>query len=111
MASWNSVNFEEAGGQNGAFLPVHGSEVGTTIIPVPGGPKVYLQVGQPRPVSFSLPARVTAAQRDSLRLKVNTSGTLVYAGGSVTATLEEVVEPKEIKTPNDMYFMTLNFKI
>ena len=111
MASFDGVSLEEAGGQNGAFLPVHGAEVSTTIIPVPGGPKVYLQVGQPKPVSFSLPARVTAAQRDTLRGKVNTSGTLVYVGGSVTATLEEVQEPKEIKTPNDMYFVTLSFKI
>lgn len=110
MATFDGVSFEEAG-QAGAFLPVHGSDVSTNVIPIPGGAIIYLQVGQPRPVTFSLPARCTAAQRDSLRTKVNTSGTLAYVGGSVTATLEEVQEPKEIKQPNDMYFVTLQFKI
>lgn len=111
MSSFSGVSFEEHGTANGAMLPVHGAEVSTTIIPIPGGSIIYLQVGQPKPVSFSLPVRVTAAQLVSLRTKVNTSGTLAYTGGSTTATLEEVQEPQKVKPATDYIMATLMFKV
>src|SRR5689334_5592166 len=105
MSSFSGISFEERGTANGAFLPVHGAEVGTNAIPIPGGSIIYLQVGQPRVVTFTLPVRVTAAQLVSLRTKVNTSATLVYTGGTGTATLAEVQDARLVKPSNDYQFV------
>lgn len=111
MGSFDGINFSERGTANGAMLPIHGAEVSTNVIPIPGGPIVYLQVGQPKPVSFSLPVRVTTAQLHDLRAAVNTSATLIYTGGSGAATLEEVSEPQKVKPATDYLMVTLQFKI
>lgn len=111
MGTFSGITFSERGTANGAMLPVHGAEVSTNVITIPGGSVIYLQVGQPKPVSFSLPVRVTAAQLASLRGKVNTSATLVYTGGSITATLEEVSEPQKVKPAVDYLMVTLQLKV
>lgn len=111
MASFVTIyTFSERGEANGALLPLHGAQASYNVITIPGGTKVYLQVGIPKKVRLTIPARVTRGELNGLRSVRGLSDSLVYAGGDVNATLEEV-SPVLVKAGADVYFVNLTFVI
>lgn len=114
MATFDGTTFQERGRASGTFLPIHGAKCRYAVLHVPQSSISYIQIAGVDGAPLDLPARVTAAQLASLRGKVGTQGTLVYAGGTLTAigtscTLVEVSDVQEIKKDADMYFCTLKF--
>jgi hypothetical protein len=108
MATFAGITFGERGRGGGSFFPVHGAKSRIAILHAPGGDYVYVQSMGYDAAPLDVPAKVTAAQLASLRGKVGTSDSLVYAGGTITATLESI-DAQEVKRPNDVYFATLKF--
>jgi phage-related protein len=111
VATFDGTSFEEKGSGGGVSFPIHPKKINFSVLNVPGGNKVFLQLGSVPPTDFSLPIQCTAAQLASLRSSVNTQATLAYSWGSVTAVLESIDDPREVKQPVNTYQATLRFKV
>jgi len=106
MASlFGSLTFKERG-ENAQFFPLFGRKAETTVTHIDGGSRNIIQSSGLQADRLSLNIRCTLSELQNLIGAIDTVKTLQWSGGSRSAYLEEVADPKEIFA-KAKYFATL----
>lgn len=102
MASFAGADFDERG-ENAQFYPTWAREAEHTLTRTG-----VIQVSGVSTDTLALTIRCTASQLSALRGKVGSVGSLVFSGGTRSAFLKDISNPREILA-SGKYFATLNF--
>lgn len=106
MASFGGATFNERGQANGAMLPVHGARTRIAILNVPEG-QPYIQSMGFDAAPLDVPIQCSSSELDALKAKISSTASLIYAGGTITATLQDVADAIEVKSGAAYYRATL----
>jgi hypothetical protein len=109
-ASFKGIGFREL--YSGGLSPAgQDTEEQITVIKIPGGNTSVLQSAGRTMNPVTIPIACTSAALASLRGAVGSNGSLVYHGGTVTARLTKVGEPRKAAMEDvyDVYQASLTF--
>jgi hypothetical protein len=109
MSTFSGASFQERK-SGGALVPIHGATglVGSRPKASASGNPV-IDRGGTTLYQLQLPVSCGSADFSGLRGAVGSSGSLVYAGGTVTAALVELSDAQIVKDGADVYWASLNF--
>jgi len=106
-ATFGNLTFKERG-ENAQFFPLFGRKAENTVTHIDGGSRNVIQSSGLQADRLSLSIRCTLTELNNLIAAIDTVKTLTWSGGTRSAYLEEVENPREILA-GGRYFATLKF--